>query len=59
MYNIFIHICRYQPIFKVLQDVSKGTPLESLDMTVPGLTQLRADTVVMDEYEKACKKSQI
>jgi len=44
---------RYQPIFKVLQDVSKGTPLEALDLTVPGLTQLNTDTTVMDQYEKA------
>ena len=48
---------RYQPIFQAMSDVAKGSPLRSVlpdDMTssIPGLTQLRKDTQVMDKYEK-------
>ena len=48
---------RYQPIFQAMSDVAKGSPLRSVlpdDMTasIPGLTQLRKDTQVMDQYEK-------
>jgi hypothetical protein len=40
---------RYQLIFKVLHEVTKGTLL----LSVPGLAQLTVDTEVMDKYEKA------
>jgi cytochrome P450 len=44
---------RYQPIYQALQGVADGTPLSSLDLQVPGLAQLTADTQVMEKYEKA------
>jgi hypothetical protein len=43
---------RYQLIFKVLREMTKGTPI-LLDLSVPGLAQLTVDTEVMDKYEKA------